>query len=58
MPAADQAKAADQVAQAEVTRHLNAISAILDQSKTGTLTKTQTSELKKHVTELRALLAK
>jgi hypothetical protein len=58
MPAADQAKAADQGAQAEVTKHLDAISAILDQSKTGTLTKTQTSELKKHVTELRALLAK
>ena len=57
-PAADQVKAAEPVAKTEVTRHLDAISAILDQSKTGTLTKTQTTELKKHVDELRALLAK
>jgi len=57
-PPADQAKAAEQVPQGDVTRHLDAISAILDQSKTGTLTKAQTADLKKHVTELRALLAK
>jgi len=57
-PAADQAKAAAPAGQAEVTKHLDAISAILDQSKTGTLTKTETAELKKHVTELRALLVK
>lgn len=58
MPAADQAKAAEQVGRADVTMHLDAISAILNQSKTGALTKTQTTDLKKHVTELRALLAK
>lgn len=56
MPAADQAKAAAQVDQSEATKHLDAISEILDKSKTGTLTKAQTTELKKHVAELRQLL--
>jgi len=45
-------------AQGDVTKHLDAISAILDQSKTGALTKMQTTELKKHVADLRALLVK
>jgi hypothetical protein len=54
--AADQAKAADQVNRAEVEKHLDAISTILDGSKTGTLTKAQTAELKKHVAELRQAL--
>lgn len=56
--AADQAKATEQIAPADVITHLDAITAILDQSTTGALTKAQTAELKKHVTELRALLAK
>jgi hypothetical protein len=49
MPAADSNKA-------EADKHLDAISAILDASKTGTLTKAQTTELKKHVAALRKLL--
>ena len=57
-PAPEQPKAAEQIAPADVSRHLDAISAILDQSKTGALTKTETAELKKHVAELRALLDK
>jgi hypothetical protein len=56
MPAADQAKAAQQVDRAEADKHLDAISAILNDSKTGGLTKAQTAELKKHVAELRQLL--
>lgn len=55
-PPADQAKAADQVGHSEADKHLDAISAILNQSKTGTLTKTQTAALKTHVAELRQLL--
>ncbi len=54
----DQAKAPAQTGPSEADRHLDAISAILDQSKTGTLTKAQTDSLKKHVAELRLLLAK
>lgn len=38
---------------AEVQKHLDAIDAVLAKSKTGTLTKAQTTELKKHVAELR-----
>ena len=49
-------KAAEQMAHSEADKHLDAISAILDKSKTGTLTRAQTTELKKHVAELRALL--
>lgn len=56
MAPADQTKAAEQVGHSEADKHLDAISAILNQSKTGTLTKTQTAALKKHVAELRQLL--
>lgn len=56
MAPADQAKAAGQMSHADADKHLDAISAILDKSKTGTLTKAQTAELKKHVAELRQLL--
>jgi hypothetical protein len=56
MAPADQAKAAAQVGSSEADKHLDAISAILDSSKTGTLTKAQTAALKKHVTELRQVL--
>ena len=55
-PAADQAKAVEAAGHAEADKHLDAISAILEKSKTGTLTKAQTTELKKHVAELRKLL--
>jgi hypothetical protein len=40
----------------EADKHLDAISAILDRSETGTLTAAQTAALKKHVAELRVLL--
>jgi hypothetical protein len=56
MAAADQAKASEQVDHAEANKHLDAISEILNKSKTGTLTRTQTAELKKHVEELRQVL--
>lgn len=56
MAPADQAKAAGQMSHADADKKLDAISAILDKSKTGTLTKAQTAELKKHVAELRQLL--
>jgi hypothetical protein len=57
MPApAEQAKAAEQAGHSEADKHLDAISGILDQSTTGTLTKTQTAALRKHVEELRLLL--
>lgn len=55
-PPADQAKAAEAAGHSEADKHLDAISAILNQSKTGTLTKAQTAALKKHVVQLRALL--
>ena len=57
MAPTDQAKAAEQVAHAEADKHLDAIDAILDKSKTGTLTKAETSELKKHVDAPRAAQA-
>ena len=54
---ADQPKTADAAAgHAEADKHLDAIDAILAKSKTGTLTKVQTTELKKHLDELRKLL--
>ena len=53
---ADQPKTTEPSGHAEVDKHLDAISAILNQSKTGTLTKAQTAALKKHVAELRQLL--
>jgi len=56
MAPADQAKAAEQVGHSEADKHLDAISEILNKSKTGALTKAQTTELKKHVEQLRALL--
>jgi enterochelin esterase-like enzyme len=56
MAPADQTKAAGQMAQSEADKHLDAISAILSQSKTGSLTKAQAAEIKKHVEELRQLL--
>ena len=52
----DQAKAADQVAKAEADKHLDAIDEIITKSKNGSLTKDETTELKKHVELLRALL--
>ena len=42
---------------AEADKELDAITAIIDKSKTGTLTKAQTAELKKHVETLRTLLS-
>jgi hypothetical protein len=51
-------QAPEQAGPSEADKHLDAISAILDQSQTGTLTKAQTDSLKKHVAELRLLLAK
>lgn len=55
--AVDQSKpASEQTGHAEADKELDAISAILNSSKTGTLTKTQTAELKKHVDQLRTLL--
>lgn len=56
MNPADQARAADQVNRVEADKHLQAISDILEQSKSGALTKEQTTELKKHVDELRKLI--
>lgn len=56
MAPADQAKAAVQAGHSDADKHLDAISAILNKSKTGTLTKIQTAALKKHVAELRLLL--
>lgn len=56
--AADQAKPADErMGHAEADKELDAITAIIDKSKTGTLTKAQTAELKKHVETLRTLLS-
>ncbi len=54
-PAA-QANVAEQVTSAEADKHLDAISAIIDQAQTGALTKEQTAQLRKHVDLLRALL--
>jgi len=42
---------------ADAQKELDAISAILSKSRTGTLTKAQTTQLKKHVETLRVLLA-
>ena len=53
----DQAKATEAAGHAEADKHLDAIDSILKKSKTGTLTKAQTTELKKHVEELRRLLS-
>jgi len=61
MDPADRAKAAAEVnatGNAEAQKELDAISAILGESKTGALTKAQTTALKKHVDALRVLLAR
>ena len=58
MAPADQAKATDQAGPSEAAKHLDAIDQILNESKTGALTKAQTTELKKHVDELRQILKK
>jgi hypothetical protein len=52
----DRDTAAAAINNAEAAKELDAISAILDKSTTGALTKAQTVELKKHVEQLRALL--
>ena len=52
----DQPKPAEAAGHAEADKHLDAIDAIIAKSKTGTLTKAQTTELKMHVDELRKLL--
>jgi len=56
MDPAAQAKAAEQAGHSEADKVLDAITEILNKSKTGALTKVQTDELKKHVADLRALL--
>jgi hypothetical protein len=59
MDPSDRAKASSDVnaaASADAQKELDAISAILGASKTGALTKAETTELKKHVETLRALL--
>jgi hypothetical protein len=60
MAQSDRAKAASEVsaaANADAQKELDAISGIVDSSKTGTLTKAQTAEIKQHLEVLRALLA-
>ena len=52
----DQPKPAEAAGHAEADKHLDAIDAIIAKSKTGTLTKAQTTELKTHLAELRKLL--
>jgi hypothetical protein len=52
----DKTLATQQAAHSEADKHLDAISAILDKSKSGALTAAQGQELKKHVAELRVLL--
>lgn len=48
--------AAEQRGHADADKELDAISAILNTSKTGALTKAETAQLKKHVEQLRLLL--
>lgn len=54
--AGDKTPAPEQAAHSEADKHLDAISAILDKSKSGALTAAQGKELKKHIAELRGLL--
>jgi len=59
MDPADRAQAAGQVnaaGNADAQKELDAISSILNKSKTGTLTRAQTTQLKQHVEALRSLL--
>jgi hypothetical protein len=61
MSPSDRARAESEVSasgNADAQKELDAISEILNRSKSGALTKAQTTELKKHVEALRALLAK
>jgi hypothetical protein len=58
MAPADQAKAAEQAGPSDADKHLDAIESILNESKTGALTQAQTTELKKHIDELRQILKK
>jgi hypothetical protein len=61
MDPSDRARAESAVSagsNADAQKELDAISAIVGRSKTGTLTRAQTAELKKHVENLRVLLAK
>lgn len=55
-PAAATSSGTNAAVSADAQRELNAISAIIAESKTGALTKEQTTDLKKHVEALRALL--
>jgi len=63
MDPADRARAESAVSaasaapNADAQKELDAISAILSGSKTGALTRAQTAQLKKHVENLRVLLA-
>lgn len=52
----DPATPAESSSSADIDKHLNAISDILEKSTTGALTKAETAELKTHVAELRKLL--
>jgi len=56
MTPTDRGTASATVNTAEAQKELQAISDILNKSKTGTLTKAQTTQLKKHVETLRTLL--
>ena len=56
MTPADRESAASAVSMADAQKELDAISAILSKSKTGALTKAETTQLKKHVENLRTLL--
>jgi hypothetical protein len=58
MTPTDRGNATAAVNNADAQKELDAIDAILAKSKTGTLTKAQTTELKKHVENLRALLSR
>jgi hypothetical protein len=60
MAQSDRAKAASEVgaaANSDAQKELDAISGILDSSKTGTLTQAQTAQIKQHLDVLRVLLA-
>jgi hypothetical protein len=47
----------DASARADAQKELDAIAGILEQSKTGALTRAQTTELRRHVEVLRVLLS-
>ena len=58
MTPTDRGNATAAVSNADAQKELDAIDAIIAKSKTGTLTKAQTAQLKKHVDNLRALLSR